>query len=72
VLLTPGLCVQAGFDEDINICQTCAHEGHETFLRCRHGSLHRFRLQYSKDYAVSYSTLITPNCTQYNKWTASF
>jgi len=52
--------------------KTCAHEGHEKILRWGHGSLHRFLLQYSKDYAVSYSTLITPNCTQYNEWTASF
>ena len=41
--------------------KTCAHEGHEKILRWGHGSLHRFLLQYSKDYAVSYSTLITPN-----------
>lgn len=69
MLVSPGLCVQAGFD-DMNICQTCAHEGHEKILRWGHGSLHRFLLQYSKDYAVSYSTLITPNCTRYKKWTA--
>jgi len=33
VLLSAGLCVQTGFDENINIYQTCAHEGYEKILR---------------------------------------